>query len=139
LTANTFQLACEMHCIAVAVPPPSTLAALAKAANTQSLSTVFTGLTDMNSTLSRIAGLVLFDPASAEGLPKMLFGCMVNEGVDGVVRGVMGEKMMELLEEGAHRHEVGGLIIELGQLVLGIYTSELYPIRRLRCNEISMV
>ncbi|OXH40985.1 separase [Cryptococcus neoformans] len=114
----------------LAYQPPSLLSKLALASS-QPISKIFEPFTDFQNSLLRLSAFILYDPTLCIDLGLSLMKEMTTNSYKPYEVGAIGEKIMDILEDGAWKEEVARIVLDLGEGLLCVYGAA-YPIRRLR-------
>ena len=100
---------------------------LTKAAAIQSPSATFSQHIELNSSIGKIAQLILLDPTSLQGQMDTLF-----DELPAAIAGAIGERLLFLLKEGECREKVAASMMKIGERTIRTYAASLFPIRRIR-------
>jgi len=91
---------------------------------------VFAPHTDLCATVSRLAQTVLYEHSTLHGCVPETVEPLSRLSVE--VRGVLMEKMLDSLAEGLYRPEVAESMLDIGDVLIGLYDASSMPVRRAR-------
>lgn len=95
-------------------------------------SEAFAGCPMVISLIDRLGILAQIDPSVPLGQISSCAAALSREGMSAVVIGGILERVVERVVENDSRVEMASVAIEIGDFVLGIYTPETMPLRRMR-------
>ncbi|WWC85253.1 uncharacterized protein L201_000115 [Kwoniella dendrophila CBS 6074] len=115
----------------LASQPASTLSQISLAISSRSIQAAFEPYRELTSSMTRLASLILYEPALYLTHGKELVRLMQDHDCSSAVIGAMGEKLLCMIEEGEWKEESAKVSIELAEAVLQLYDQE-YPVRKIR-------
>lgn len=104
-------------------------------ASTKNVKDVFEPHTDFCATVTRLAQLVLYEPSTLHGRIQAAVEPFSRMSQD--ARGAVLEKVLASLAEGAYMPEIAEIMLDIGDVILGLYDASSKPIRRARSVIIS--
>ncbi|WVQ98549.1 hypothetical protein IAU59_005675 [Kwoniella sp. CBS 9459] len=117
------------HCLAS--QPPSTYTKLSENVSTSPLNETYIRLPELDSSLTRLASLILFDPPGFKSHTSELVNTMQDAKLAPEVIGAIVERLLIRLEDMYWKAEGAEICLGLADALLEIYGAR-YPVRRIR-------